>query len=452
MLLVLCQPDRILMKNLLLLLTIIFFSACHAQTLTEDRDKIDAASQVLTPATKQYATCLQQGAADQCIRNLVSAAKNDYEKYIVGNTLYQADAAESFRLHQEVYQANPNNLYFNLEYAIGLHRKGEYQKAAELYEKYSKQKPDDIRLYVWLADCYINTGDVDKAISNWNKAGHSRHHTSIDFAIGTIYGDTLQVKKRSGYRDALKHKVAEAIYPLIFLDANWELDWWNTIVRKDNLDQDLALVKEILKEDNTDYKVITAYAAIKKTSQSFTAADTIKNILKQNNLLVGKGGFPVYGPVASDLLRICFINKILDETQFNHDRGAELLKNAHDLKDKELMNIYAYLQSTVNGHVDPATDLSGWKEFHDERFAMSYFIGKAAKNSYDDPELAQAIKDFPNSSGLYWIKANCAKIERRSMHAVLIELTKRDFKTLNSGGERSSYQLNSFFAALQTEK
>lgn len=68
------------------------------------------------------------------------------------------------------------------------------------------------------------------------------------------------------------------------------------------------------------------------------------------------------------------------------------------------------------------------------------------------PELAQALIDFPNSSGLYWIKANCAKVERKPMKTILIELIKKDFKTLQSGGERSSYPLNSFFGALQNEK
>jgi hypothetical protein len=38
------------------------------------------------------------------------------------------------------------------------------------------------------------------------------------------------------------------------------------------------------------------------------------------------------------------------------------------------------------------------------------------------------------------------------MKPILIGLIERDFKTLQAGTERSSYPLNSFFGALQTEK
>lgn len=440
-----------MIKNTLLLVAITVSSVCHAQTLTEDRDKIDAATQALTPAVKQFADCTMRG-DDVCAQDLIKAAKNEYEKYIVAGALYQSDPEQSFRLHHEAYLANPNNLYFTLEYAIELHRKGNYKDAAALYGKYSSQKPDDFRLHVWLADCYINTGNTDQAISEWNKADHPHNHTGIDFAICTIYGDTTQVKKRTGYRKLLNGGDASAFYPLIFLDANWASDWWNTTILNEALNQDLASARAILKENSSDYKMMAAYAAIKKITKAETGADSIKQILVKNNLLIGKGTIPAYGPIASDLLGICFINKLLNENEFYRDRGAELLQAARAKKDKELMNIYAYLQSVVNGHVDAATDLSGWKDFHDERSAMSYFIGRGAENKYDDLQLAQALVDFPNSASLYWIKANCAKIENKPMRQILIELIKRDFKTLQSDTERSSYPLNSFFGALQTEK
>jgi len=445
------KAARRITKNILLLIALIISSVCHAQTLTEDRDKIDAANEALTPAIKQFVDCTMRGDG-ACAQDLIGAAKNEYEKYIVGGVLYQSDPEQSFRLHHEAYLANPNNLYFTLEYAIGLHRKGDYKNAAALYEKYTKQKPDDFRLYVWLADCYMNTGNIDQAISEWNKADHPHNHTGIDFAICTIYGDTTQMKKRIGYRKQLITGDASAIYPLIFLDANWATDWWNSTILTEALTQDLASSKGILKENSSDYKILAAYAAIKKLAQAETGADSIKLLLMQNNLLIGKGIIPAYGPIASDLLRICFINKLLNENEFYRDRGPELLQAARATKDKELMNIYAYLQGVVNGHIDAATDLSGWKDFHDDRFAMSYFIGKGAENKYDDPQLAQALIDFPNSASLYWIKANCAKIENKPMRPILIELIKKDFKTLQSDTERSSYPLNSFFGALQNEK
>jgi hypothetical protein len=96
----------------------------------------------------------------------------------------------------------------------------------------------------------------------------------------------------------------------------------------------------------------------------------------------------------------------------------------------------------------PETNLLGWKEFKDERFAISYFMGKADKNRFDDKELSQALIDFPNSALLYWVKTNCAKIEGKDIKPHLIELIKREFKTLSSDQNRFSYRLNSYYNLL----
>jgi hypothetical protein len=161
---------------------------------------------------------------------------------------------------------------------------------------------------------------------------------------------------------------------------------------------------------------------------------------------------PQFGSMASDLLRICFVNGLLDEKSFYNTRKQELLSLAKQTKDKELLNIYAYLQATVDEHVKPETDLLGWKEFKDERFAISYFIGKASNNRYDDPELTQALTEFPNSAKLYWVKTNCAKIEGKELKPHLVELIKREFKTLGSDQSHFSYPLNAYFGYLANDK
>ena len=70
----------------------------------------------------------------------------------------------------------------------------------------------------------------------------------------------------------------------------------------------------------------------------------------------------------------------------------------------------------------------------------------------DDPELTQAIKDFPDCAALYWIKASLAKMEGKSVKPLLAELIRIDFRTLNAGSERSSYSLDAFFGALESER
>lgn len=416
------------------------------------RDKIEAAKKELESRITAFNRCLVNSDLDDCVLTLAKSAKNEYEKYFLGTVLYEIDKDQSFQLHQEAYAANTNSLYFVLEYALALHRKGEFSEAAKLYEKYSNAKPEDYRVHVWLADCYINLGDINRSLSNWKKGNHSDNHVGFDFAIHTVYGRADQVKMRNNYRKEIAKGNLQAFYPLISLDMTWELDWWNTNVQEYFLEEDLHLAKNKLDQNGIDYKTLQTYVTIKKLSKSSDKSDAIKSLLTENKLIIGSYPLPANGKIASDMLRICFVNQILSENDFYNQRGDELLQLAEKTKDIEILNIYAYLQATAKGEVDPAIDHSGWVNFKDERFAISYFIGKADKNRYDDPELAQALTDFPNSAKLLWVKLNCAKIENKPLQPILTELIKLEFKTLGSDQSRYSYALKSYFYYLEHEK
>lgn len=437
--------------HILTILTLFSFS-CNSQTLVSNRDKIETAKKELNAAMTHFNSCIVNSDLDNCIATLIESADNEYKKYIIGGLLYEINNDKSFQLHKEAYLSKPDELDFNLEYAIELHRKGEFEEAAKLYEKYSKEKPEDFRVNVWLADCYINTGDIDKSIANWTKSDHAKHHTSIDQAINTIYGNTNQINTRNNYRKEIEKGNKTLFYSLIFLDMNWKLDWWNTNTQEYFLKEDLRLIESKLEKTNIDYNTIQAYIKIKNLSKSENAGDSIKMLLTNNKIIIGSNPLPTNGQIASDLLRICFIYQLISEQEFYNSRGQELLKLANATKDKELLNIYAYLQATVNGKVDPSIDKLGWTDFKDERFAISYFIGKADKNRFDDKELAQALTAFPNSSKLYWVKVNCAKIENIKLRPHLVELIKREFKTLGSDPSHYSYPLKSYFGYLESEK
>lgn len=440
------------MRQTILILLTLFSASCNSQTLVSNRDKIETATKELESAMTTFSSCLVNSNLDQCIQDLITSADTEYKKYLVGGILFEIDKDKSFQLHKEAYTSNPNDLDFNLEFAIELHRKGEFTQAAKLYEKYCKEKPEDYRINVWLADCYINIGEIDKSISNWNKANHPKNHTGIDKAICTIYGRTDQIKIRNDYRKEVEKGNVQALYSLIFLDMNWELDWWNSNIQEYFLAEDIALAKNKFNQNDNDYKTIQAYIQIKKLSKSYTQNDSIRIILKKNKLIIGSNPLPTNGQIASDILRISFINQIISEKDFYKRYGNELLNLAKRTKDKETLNIYAYLQATVNGKVDASIDKLGWTDFKDERFAISYFIGKADNNRYDDKELARALTDFPNSSKLYWVKTNCAKIENKQLRPMLIELIKREFKTLGSNERRYSYGLKTYFYHLENEK
>lgn len=431
-----------------LLLTTNLFTIGFGQALVSKRDLIDKAKSELQPAIDSFGNCIVRSDAKDCIAKLISNATDEYRKYLIGGALYNIDTAQSFRLHKEAYTADPKEQHFILEYAIELHRKRQYAEAAKLYESYSGKVKDDIRIYVWLADCYINTGETNKSMENWKKANHSENHTSIDFAIHVIYGKTDQIARRNDYKTDIAQGKLTSFYPLISLDLNWEFDWWNSGVQKFFLAKDIELAKEKSGTNTNDLKTLNTYVAIKQLEKEEPKSEEIKKLLSENNLILDNKPLPSSGSVTSDLLRICFMKGLLDENGFYQSRGQELLKLAKETKDCEILNLYAYLQATATGTVKPETDLLGWKEFKDERFAISYFMGKADKNRYDDKELAQALIDFPNSAMLYWVKTNCAKIEGKEIQPHLIELIKREFKTLGSDGSRFSNRLNSYYSYL----
>lgn len=438
-------------QTILILLTILSIS-CNSQKLVSNRNKIETTKTELESAMTTFNSCLVNSDLDQCIEDIIKSANTEYKKYLIGGLLYEIDKDKSFQLHKEAYTSNPKDLDFNLEYAIELHRKGEFTEASKLFEKYGKEKPEDYRINVWLADCYINLGDIDKAISNWNKADHSKNHVGIDKAIYTIYGRTDQMKLRNDYRKEVKKGNVKALYSLIFLDMNWELDWWNSNIQEYFLAEDIILAKSKFSQNDNDFKTIQAYIQIKKLSGSYIQSDSIKIILTENKLIIGSNPLPTNGQITSDILRICFINQIISESDFYKQHGDELINLANNTKDKETINIYAYLQASVNGKVDASIDKLGWTDFKDERFAISYFVGKADKNRYDDKELEEALTDFPNSSKLYWVKTNCAKIENKPLIPMLIELIKREFKTLGSDESQYSYILKTYFYYLENEK
>lgn len=443
------------MKSIfVLLLTTTLFGTCsgQSQTLVSNRDLIDKAKADLQTAITNFSSCIVNSDTKICIDSLTSNATNEYKKYLIGGMLYEIDTFQSFKLHKEAYLAIPQEQNFILEYAIELHRKRQYAEAAKLYEAYSAKENDDIRIYVWLSDCYINIGETNKSIENWQKANHSKNHTSIDFAIHTIYGKANQIDNRNNYKREIAQGKSLSFYPLIFLDENWEFDWWNSGAQEYFLVNDIELAKTKLDAKSNDLKILEAYIAIKKLEKETNKADAIKKILSDNNLILDNRPIPQFGSMASDLLRICFINGLLKEKSFYQLRGQELLNLAKKTNDKEVLNIFAYLQATVDGKVKPETDLLGWKEFKDERFAISYFIGKADKNKYGDKELEEALTDFPNSAKLYWVKTNCAKIESKELKPHLIELIKREFKTLGSDESHFSDQLNSYFGYLSADK
>lgn len=414
--------------------------------------KIEKASTEIQPAINYFLSdCLVNNNSEKCVNSLIAKASNNYQKYIVANVLYNISPKKSNELHKSVYTTLPNELNIVLEYAMESHRIGNYTTAIKLYQKYHQEKKDDYRVNVWLSECFLNLNNYSEAIKYWKKANHSKNHVGIDKAIYTIHGRTDQIKKRSDLITKVLNKDVKSAYELIFLDMNWEIDWWNSQIQEYFAVKDLSTIKKVFGSKSKEYIELSTYKKIKELSKTTTNSKNIKTALLKANLILNNAKIPNNGVIASDLLRISFINKLLEQKSFFKARGKELMELSDKLKDQELLNIYAYLESITNGRVSEKTDKKGWQEYHSEKFAISYFIGLANKNRYDNPDLGKAIQDFPNSSNIHWVKLNCAKIESKNLIPDLIAVLKKEFKTLKLARGRSSYGLKNYFYLLEKE-
>ncbi|RYJ45121.1 tetratricopeptide repeat protein [Flavobacterium beibuense] len=437
------------MKHLTTLL-LMAASMVNAQSLTRNIEKKEAVAKHIEADIKNFQSCLLTDDLDGCIANLIKKGDDAYEKYLIGGALYSIDKDKSFLMHKEAYMQNQSDVDFTLEYAIELHRKGDYNEAIKIYNLYKTAVPQDYRAHVWLSDCYMNIGETEKAIENWKNVNYTKNHVNIDFAISTIYEDTTLLKLRDDYRKKIKQGNTGLLYDLIYLDLNWKIDWWNEIIQEELLEEDIKLLKSTLAETNPDYKAIQAYIEVRKLD-SLEDTDGIKTILNNSNLILNNKPLLKNGNMTSNILKICFFRGLLNMSDFYKSRGKELLDIANKNKDIEILNIYAYLQATIDGKVNRETDKLGWTDYNDERFAISYFIGKGEENFYDNPELTKAINDFPDSAKLQWVKLNCAYIEGKPFKEILIDLIKKEFKTLGSDPNHYSYSLNMYFSLLEKE-
>lgn len=499
------------------LLPVLLLASCQLRKLSADEKKLVAASRAMKTGGHRYLACIVQNDLDTCSANFKKEAKSPYEKNVLANTLFTIDPELSYEFHRQAYKSKSNELYFILEYAIEEHRRGNYEQATELYEKFSEVYPDNFRVKVWLADCYVNTGRVEKSIKSWLEADHAKHHIEIETAIHEIYGAKNLYTKRNFYRNEIKKGNLNYFYDLFYLDLNWEFDWWNHgIIDQEFLNADISLANEKLAKQSEIYNLIEAYVKIKtpegtsnmnylsdikserppveetdivsnvynKTmaevekeiqnmiTASIAEEDTsaknqnkaldqqqyIKNILVTYSFVLDGKPLPPSGKVASDFLEVCFTNSLLTKSDVFSMRGEEILEKSDELKDVEFLNLYAHVMPVDHPKLSD-TDKKGWKEYKDERFAWTYLMFKFLKRNLNEDELDQAILDFPNSSRIYLIKTQKAKLDKKQMTTYFTELIKKEFRTIDSGiglgasysRGHSSYPLKLYFELLRKE-
>ncbi len=427
--------------------TLLVFLIFGPHVFGQNNMSFDKARKSLEPAIARFDYCLADTGVAKCSKGLISSANNDFEKYSVAKALAEISPKESRRLSNKVYSSQKNVSEFILIAANSLHREGKFNKALPLYNKYQKLEPNDFRVHVWLSECYINTKKKKKALEEWKLADHSKNQVIVNQAIHTVHLNSSQYNKREELRKNVKKGNQAAAFDLIYLDMNWEIDWWNHSPRKDFAKADLYLIKKTFGPKSKTYDQSFAYTSIKSYAKSFLNIDHVRSIFLSANLVINNGDFIPSGAITADLISIALNLGLIDEQKFYKERNKDLVDLINQTSNGELVNLYIYLEETVKRKPNNELNKRGWTEFNDEKCAVSYFL--VQQNQLDQNELKQAIKDFPNSAKLEAI--NYSFLKDKASGVELINLIQKEFRTLNSNDIRYSTNLNEYFKILNTK-
>jgi hypothetical protein len=440
------------MKKILPITLLFLSTICFSQKISKDKTGIEKAKSELMPALQNFFESLVSVDLDSNINRLLQFKEgklNNYERYLIGSTLYAFDEDISIKLGEEAYKNDSTHYNIIFEYALDLHRKKRFNESKYLFEKLANDGAEDYQVYLFLSECAYNLGDIDKGYEYWSKTNHQQNHIEIDNSIHLIHGRSNQFRKRNQYLKEIKNGKFEHATDLIFLDANWEMDWWNTVAQKFFLEHDLEIIKTQMGENVELYKLLKIYGEMKKSD--LPKKDKFEPMLKEVGYFINKKPFPKDSKIGALILSLALDSYIIEPRPFYAERKNELKTLCDSTNEIKYLNILAYLQATIDGKVKPELDKLGWDKFHDERFAKSYFQG--LNQSADNCKiLEKALKDFPESSALQRFEYDCIKNDKAKVKKYFSEIIVNEFKSLKGDESRYSYTLKNYILKLKELK
>jgi hypothetical protein len=388
---------------------------------------------------------------NQVLLDLAQKDNSGISAFIVGNMLYSSVPEVSYRLHARALEVFPAEPACQLEMAMEQHRKREYGAAIANYVK-ALSAGIDSHFSCLLADCYIRDGLFVEAVKAWDRAGHGRSHTEIDFAIYAIYGDLMPNQRRSDLIAAVKSGATTKLAELIKLDLHFDRDWWNSSVNDKALDEDLKLADRILGKDTAFARQLSVYARIARNEQM--TPEEIKALFGSAGMVVGGDAtLPESSYLTRAVCELAIRRRVV---------SAEDLWRWHELglrqrianKDRDALHLLCLLAAQSNDSRLPELDRIGWKEWHDPQFAVSYIVGLLKTKTLtepNDPELLAAEAVLPDDNTLVGIKLMLAG-EDRITRDLVVAAIKAEYHKLSDGLMiPDSYKLKGLFQVLSTQ-
>ena len=365
--------------------------------------------------------------------------------FLLANMLYENNHQLSFDLMQKAYKLNSEEVFIIYEMAMHHHRVGNYQEAINFYLQ--SMESDEIgkghKGYALLADCYLRTGEYEKALDAWIYANPYGNRHKIEKAIYHIYGDESSVNKRSTLISQIRSGELIKIGDLIVLDHNWFSDWWNKSVQEEYLVHDLKLIEQVLKGQPrllSEAILLNDILAHKVNTEQFLKKLEELKIWGSEKRLPDIPALTYYMVKKMTDLELVTVDEIVIAYE------AELLnkKNNQTIDDSEF-KILSFLYASTDEEKIKDLDYFAWKKRNSQVSAENYFVNLYSNDNLEVTELNQALDDFPNSVILnnLHLRMNQSEQAETDIYAAMVAAEYPNIKVV-----QTSEKLRAFYRSL----
>ncbi|MCS3810321.1 hypothetical protein [Xanthomonas sp. 4461] len=375
--------------------------------------------------------------------------KSAYDAFVLSNILYRADVAASDAYMKLADEKLPGNPFVMFERGMREHRAGRCDVALPLYEKAAKllprsQAPD--RVWAYITHCRLVLEDARGAVAAWKHVDFKQKHTAIEKSMYDIFSTTDPDVERERLITSIHAGAAGDVCPLIKLDKNWEIDWWNAKEQPKYLAHDIPLVRSLARND----RKIQQVAELCVDAVDFDD-DQFKRFIASAGYWGEGGRLPEDAVASYTLISQLQKRKIATADEIFHRYGAELEQRYKQMPgNRSTLDLLAFLYSaTGRSEQLRPIDLYGWKTLKIEAYALSYLKGLAETDAGYSAAVAQAARDFPNSAEIQRINL-VLHAESDDKVAYLMRYVAAQFPSVREHLS-GRYRLDDFMAALKNE-
>ena len=409
------------------------------------------------PVQESTRPMLLEGRIDDAVRTLEGAApeakRSGWEDFYLGNVLYSLEPKRSLELHERAFAKLPDSPDAALELALQRHRAGRCAEALPLYRKVLLARPGEEAIQALVAECLLLAGDLQGAVSAWEAAKHSSHHTGIDFMIFAVHGELSPWRRRADLLASARAGDRGAAVRLIGLDLRFDSDWWNAGKQNDALEHDRAEVARILGEDSREWRELEAAMALGETRTVEEARDVLT---KAGLLLAPDGALPVRDELMLQIVPTILSLELESGESLLARFGKELEARAFaEPGSPEAADVFLGLQPETNAEATALLERRAWEKFRLPRFAAAHLgiLVSLERLRFDSEPLQSARKEFPRDPHIAGLafelgerdKAPTAEKQSALVAAILAEYT----QLTGLYGPRDSYRLKAYFGALR---